>query len=172
MPGHVIAAVGGVASAALASRSSKKATKAATDAAEQGQQILAEDKAQARDDIMRLFPQAQQAQTRGFTEARQMLGGLLPEQQRLFQDGNVAAQNTMLAGLPQIQNAIMGNPVDMSGLQAKTFTPGSVAVPERQAPDTGQDLTQEQIQKIIQSRIIQGLGGKMPQIGVYERSFM
>jgi hypothetical protein len=30
----------------------------------------------------------------------------------------VAAQNQILAGLPQIQNALLGNQVDLSGLQA------------------------------------------------------
>jgi len=41
-----------------------------------------------------------------------------PAMQNMFQQGNVQAQQALIRGLPQMQNAIMGNPVDMSAFQA------------------------------------------------------
>lgn len=71
----------------------------------------------ARDDINRLFPQAQQSQQQGFQGALDVFGQSLPAQTDVFQQGNVGAQQAILSGLPQIQNALMGNNVDFSQMQ-------------------------------------------------------
>jgi hypothetical protein len=72
----------------------------------------------ARSDIYGLFPQAQQAGQQGFQGAMDMFNQSINPQMQAFQGGNVAAQNQILAGLPQIQNALLGNQVDLSQLQA------------------------------------------------------
>ncbi len=113
-------AIATVGAAVIGSRASSKASKAAQKGAERGQDILAQSRDRARQDVLRLFPQAQQAQTQGFQQAQDFLAGqVIPRQAEAFQTGNVQAQETLLAGLPQVQNAILGGPVDLGGLQAR-----------------------------------------------------
>ena len=98
---------------------------------------------QARSDVTTLFPEAQRVQQRGFQGALDIFGQAVPEQARLFQGGNVAAQEQLLAGLPQIQRAILGLPTDFGTLrqQPQTFDFGSILAGQ-QAPDATQFLTQ------------------------------
>ena len=86
----------------------------------QNQQVLAlQEKLakQARGDVTGIFPGVRQSAQEGFQGALDLMGQTVPQQAALFQGGNVAAQNTLLAGLPQQNNAILGNPIDLSGLQ-------------------------------------------------------
>jgi len=72
---------------------------------------------QARTDINRLFPQAMQVQRGGYQGALDVFGQSLPAQTDVFQQGNVGAQQAILAGLPMAQAAILGGQIDYSGLQ-------------------------------------------------------
>jgi len=72
---------------------------------------------QAREDVNRLFPQAQRTANAGFNSAQDIYQQMMPMQQNAFQGGNVAAQQAILSGLPQIQNALMGGNIDYSGFQ-------------------------------------------------------
>ena len=86
----------------------------------QNQQVLALQERlakQARGDVAGIFPGVRQSAQEGYQAALDLMGQSIPQQAGLFQGGNVAAQNTLLAGLPQQNNAIMGNPIDLSGLQ-------------------------------------------------------
>jgi len=66
-----------------------------------------------------LFRGAASNRVRGATKALDILGQSAPQQLSTFQQGNIGAQEQLLAGLPQIQNALLGLPVDLSGLQPK-----------------------------------------------------
>jgi hypothetical protein len=116
----VAAAVAG--SAVVGAISSRNATKASVRASEQAgdkaAQQLAASTAQARGDLFKLFPAAQQNTQRGYQGALDVFKQALPQQAQQFQAGNVAAQNQLLAGMPQYQNAILGAPVDYSQFQA------------------------------------------------------
>jgi hypothetical protein len=113
----VVAALG---SAAIGAYSSSKASKTAAKSAERGQDILAQSREQGRSDVMNQFPIAQQSQTKGFEEFRDFLTNqVVPQQTRPFIGGNMAAQEQISRGLPQIQNAILGNPIDTSGFTAR-----------------------------------------------------
>jgi len=46
-----------------------------------------------------------------------LLGGTIPQQLSAQQQGNMGAQQQLLGGLPMIQDAIMGRPVNMGALQ-------------------------------------------------------
>lgn len=116
------AVVGAAAIGAVASnRASKRAAKgqrealAATSAAA----------TQARDDIRRLFGEATAARRKGFGEAIETIAGSPAKIIEPFQKGNVLAQEQVIRGLPQIQNAILGLPTDLSG-----FKPRTVGTPE------------------------------------------
>lgn len=99
----------------------KKAAKAQTKALEQAQTFTREGVAQARGDIMNLFPQAQQNIQQGFQGALDVFGQSLPQQTAAFTGGNVAAQQALLAGLPQQQAAILGGQTALQPLNVQPF---------------------------------------------------
>ena len=114
------AVIGG--SAVLGAISSRNATKSAaraqSDAADKSAAQIAASTAKARGDLFKLFPAAQQNTQQGYQGALDVFSQALPQQANTFQAGNVAAQNQLLTGMPQFQNAILGAPVDYSKFQA------------------------------------------------------
>jgi hypothetical protein len=109
------ATIGG---ALIGKSSTDKATKAQVKAGDKASQQLAASTSQAKSDLFKLFPAAQQNAQRGYQGALDVFNQALPQQAGVFQAGNVAAQNQLLAGMPQYQNAILGAPVDYSQFQA------------------------------------------------------
>lgn len=97
------------------------AQKAQTRANAKAAEFVKEQAALARGDILNLFPTADINRTLGFQAALDVIGETTPQQLGAFQQGNVGAQQALLSGLPQIQNAILGRPVDLSGLQPQRF---------------------------------------------------
>ena len=89
----------------------------------------------ARGDANRLFEQASGNRRAGYEAALEMLGGTIPQQFDVYQQGRQNQQNTMLAGQDQIINALMGNAVDTSGMRAAPLNidPSvfNVSLPER-----------------------------------------
>lgn len=127
-----------IGSAVIGGISSSKASKRGVAAAERGQDILAQSREQGRADVMAQFPKAQEAQTRGFEEFRDFVSGqVMPQQVAPFMAGNMAAQEQVARGLPQIQNAILGNPIDTSGFQARQIGQApSFDIEKYQTPET------------------------------------
>jgi len=117
MPTAAVLAVTAVAGAVASSKASSKASKASSGAADKASLQTLQATNRARDDVNRLFPQAQQSAQLGFQGALDVFGQSLPAQTDVFQQGNLGAQQAILSGLPQIQNALFGNQVDLSQLQ-------------------------------------------------------
>ena len=88
---------------------------------------------EARADVSSLFPAADINRNLGIQGALDVIGQGVPQQLSAFQQGNVGAQQQLLAGLPQIQNALLGRPVDLSGLQAQTL-PIDASFSQQQLP--------------------------------------
>jgi hypothetical protein len=109
----------GVLGAVASDRASSKARRTQVEAGDQQAQLIREANAQARQDIERLSPLAQENLMRGNQAALSIFGGLAPAQMDVFQQGNVGAQQALLSGLPQMQNALLGAPVDYSALQTQ-----------------------------------------------------
>ena len=107
------AIIGGVAT----SRAAKKAAKGQERAL--AASTLATDR--ARSDVTRLFGTAGEARERGFGRALDFLSTAPGTQIAPFQRGNILAQEQIARGLPQIQRAILGQPVDLSGFTARTI---------------------------------------------------
>ena len=95
----------------------KKAAKAQQKGIEKGIDTTKESTAQAREALFKLFPAAQQNAQQGFQSAIDVFGKTIPQQAQAYQQGNIGAQNTLLAGMPQQQNALFGNQVDYSQFQ-------------------------------------------------------
>lgn len=108
------AAVVGAVSSDRASGKAARATGRAADAAFVETRRAADE---ARRDINTIYPEAQRTAQQGFQGALDVFGQSLPAQTSTFQSGNIGAQQAILAGLPQIQNALFGNQVDYSQMQ-------------------------------------------------------
>ena len=135
------AVVGGVATNVAANKAASatdKATRGSIAATQQAAQ-------QARGDINKISPEAQQSANLGFQGALDTFGQSVPAQLQAFQEGNVGAQQAILSGLPQMQNAILGGNVDLSGLQAF----------QQQLPEAGR--FQAQIAEFDQAAALQGI---------------
>ena len=100
-------------------KQSKKALKTQQAQNASNAKFLAKQTAKAEGQITNLFGASQSNQQEGFKRALEILGQTIPQQLSTFQQGNVGAQEQLLAGLPQIQNALLGRQVDLSGLQPK-----------------------------------------------------
>ena len=117
----------------------KRAAKKRVESTQEAQKLLSANIDRARGEVRPLFEQAQADITGGFDRARDILQPLAGQQAQAFQTGNLQAQNTLLAGLPQIQNAILGNaPVDLSGLQPSSVPlQGGLLPPAQQQANAG-----------------------------------
>ena len=89
----------------------KNANNRAVAEREASQRYIEKSKKEARSDIFRLFPPAQESTQKGIQSSMDFLGKGLPLQMQSFQQGNNQAQQTLAEGLGQFQNAILGNPV-------------------------------------------------------------
>ncbi len=76
-------------------------------------EFIREGVGQGRTDIGSIFPSIEQNQLLGAQGALDVFGRVVPQQVDLLQQGNVAAQNRLAQGLPQIQNALLGLPTDL-----------------------------------------------------------
>ncbi len=80
-----------------------------------------------------LFELSGKNRTTGAQRSLEILGQTIPQQLSAFQQGNVGAQEQLLAGLPQVQNALLGLPVDLSGLQPRQI-PVDASFAQQQLP--------------------------------------
>jgi len=100
----------------------------------------------ARGDANYLYPQGDYARDTGINAAMALMGNSMPTQMGMYQNGNIAAQQMLLAGMPQYQNAILGMPVNNQALQPyQSAMPDSSAYKQQlpnfnmqQAPAAGQ----------------------------------
>lgn len=84
----------------------------------------------ARSDIFKLYPAAQQSRQQGLQSGLDLFRQAYPAMTQAFQGGNVAAQNQLLAGLPQMNNAILGRPVNLGGLQSIALQQPNFQIPQ------------------------------------------
>lgn len=138
----------------------KEASKQQTAALEEAQALTQEGVAQARSDINQLFPMAQQNILSGATGAMDVFNQTAPQQMQLAQQGNVNAQQALLAGLPQMQNALLGNSIDYSGMQAQqqALPQFNYSMPQFQMQEQ-QAQEQPQQQQVDTQAIMNALSG-------------
>jgi len=101
---------------------------------------------QARSDIFKLFPSAQDSRQKGLQAGLDLYKQALPQMLNTYQQGNVGAQKILSAGLPQMNNALLGNKVDYSAFQPTTLQqPTAPTMPNAQAqPISGLGLNTSQ----------------------------
>ena len=118
MPTGAALAAASVIGAVTSRSAAKSAGRAQDQASRRATEQTKTSATQARKDVNRLFSSANKSAQGGFQDALDVYSQSAPAQASLFQQGNVGAQNAILAGLPQMQNAILGGNVDLSQLQA------------------------------------------------------
>ncbi len=134
--GGIIGGIGSLVGAGISSGAASDSSAAQLQGNREAREQIQQNVDRARQDALALFGQAQGNERLGFSESLGLQGQTIPEQGRLLQQGNVAAQNQLLAGLPQIQNAILGNQIDLSGLQPTQLN-ADFNIFNRQLPDFG-----------------------------------
>lgn len=116
----------------------KKAKKAAKKVAKGNERALETQRksvAQAREDLFKLFPAAQQNANLGNQAALDVFGQGLNAQTDVFTQGNMGAQQQLLAGLPIAQNAILGGNIDTSSLQPFQIQQPDLGFLQQQLPE-------------------------------------
>lgn len=91
--------------------------------------------AQAREDLFKLFPASQQNANIGTQAALDVFGQGVGAQTDVFTQGNVGAQQQLLAGLPIAQNAILGGNIDTSSLQPFQIQQPDLGFLQQQLPE-------------------------------------
>ena len=158
----VAVAIGGSAlvGAYVGDRASSKAADAQSSSSSAALAATRRAAEEARGDVNRIFPQAQQTAQQGFQGALDVFGQSLPAQTDVFQQGNVGAQQAILSGLPQIQNALLGGNVDFSQMQPF----------QAQQPDLGffqQELPQIEQQRLAHEEAVRAMLQKREQDGAH-----
>lgn len=67
---------------------------------------------QSRGDLQGGYGDAGTALGQGYGQALQMMGQAIPEQMSTFQQGNLAAQQYLLGGMPMYEAALRGQPIN------------------------------------------------------------
>ena len=88
----------------------RSAQKAQTRSNAQTQDFIEQQSALARNDLLRLFPQAEQATRAGTQAALDVFGQTIPQQFGAFERGNMNAQNMIAEGIRGSRAALMGTP--------------------------------------------------------------
>ena len=84
---------------------------------ERTREFIRQQAEEARGDIFQLFPSAEENIQRGAQAGLDVLAQSIPEQLGVFSQGNVGAQRALTQGLPQIQAALLGQPIDFGQIQ-------------------------------------------------------
>lgn len=90
-------------------RSAQRATQAQN---QLSQQFIQAQEGRAQDFLSGALPQMQNATFQGFQGAADVVGSMAPQQISAMQQGNVAAQQYLMGGLPAFQRALMGQPLN------------------------------------------------------------
>ena len=103
--------------------SDDSAQRAQSRANEATQQYIEQQAAQARQDVLGMFPLQQQTRQQGFQQAIDVMGQATPEQARLYEQGNLAAQQQGFRGQTDYANAILGLGTGMTQYQPQSLQP-------------------------------------------------
>lgn len=100
----------------------KEAANQQTAALRESQDFIRESINEARGDLNRLFPAAQEASQTSFQDAINLLSGALPTQMDYVNQGSMNAQNSLLQGAQNAHNALLGGSVDYSAFQPQSMS--------------------------------------------------
>lgn len=123
-----------VGTAVIGGLASKNAADKASDATKAGLKQSGALAEQSRNNAMSLYNQGRQSAQRGLMGAFDFYKKAAPSRYQPMQLGNVAAQRAIGQGSVQANNAILGNPVDMSFAQPQQINPDMSFIQNAQLP--------------------------------------
>ena len=85
----------------------------------QRQDFIEERERRARSDVLRAAPAADDNRNAAFQEAINTLSQTTPAQINALQHGGMLAQSALLGGLGLTQDALLGNPINVSGFEPR-----------------------------------------------------
>lgn len=129
------------------------------------QRFIEQRTAEARADVQRLFPQGQQVATEGFQGALDVISGGIPQQLGAFQQGNVGAQQVTGDTLSQVQNAILGLPVNQAVFAPQEITTDLSFLQNLTAPTVTQPQQLPESNRVPAFNFGGGFGGLLNRIG-------
>ena len=132
--------------------SDDSAQEAQIDANAEATRLIAEKGDEASAIAGQLFPAADVNRNMGLQAALDVLGQSAPQQFSAFQQGNMGAQQALLSGQQQQQNAILGLPASLSGMQPQSI-------------DFDPSFLQQQLPDFITSPQAMGQEQDLPQFG-------
>ena len=112
------AVAGAVVGGGIAAYGSKKAGEEAAEGQKEAASIIRKSAEEAKRSIFELVPISEANLQLGAQSALDIIGQTIPQQIGLARGGNIAAQQTLQSALPQMQNALLGRPTDMSAFQS------------------------------------------------------
>ena len=111
-----------VGAAAIAGSATRSAAGKAAEAQRDAAAAIKDAALRGRDDVLKLFPQSQQALLTGAQGAFDILGQSIPLQQQQLSAGNLAAQQSVSQGFDQARAALLGLPTAQFGTQEVPFS--------------------------------------------------
>lgn len=99
------------------------------------QDFIEEATRQARSDVLRVAPGAEQARNAGFQSAIDALTGVSSARIDALQNAGMLGQSALVGGLNLTKDALLGNPTDFSGFQPRQVRVDS-SVLNRQLPQS------------------------------------
>lgn len=122
-----------VGAATLDRKSQKEAVKSQENQRNASQAFIEKMMEQTRGDLFKLYPSIQDTQQKGLQAGLDIYKQSFPVQMNAFRQGNVGAQQQLINAQPQIQNAILGKPINYSP-QEQTIDAGIGGLRMPQAP--------------------------------------
>ncbi len=142
------AAAAAVVGAGISAKGQKDAAKAAKEGQQDAAGIIAQQAEEAKKMIFQTIPVAERNLALGQQAGLNVLGQAVAPQMQLARGGNIAAQETLLAGLPQQQAALLGRQVDLSALQP--YAGAEAPAIDYQLPQFESAITPEMLQQGVE----------------------
>lgn len=136
-----ISATSAVVGGYMAYKGAKDSAEAGADASKAAAQLIKEEGDHARELIFQMIPIGERNLVLGGQKALDILGESMGSEIEMRRGGNIAAQRTILAGLPQIHNALLGRDIDYSKFEV--YEGGEIPEIDYQLPEFESVITDE-----------------------------
>lgn len=140
----VAGVAGSVIGGGLAAKGAKEAAETGAEGQAEASRIIAEQADEARKMIFQLVPIGEQNLQTGAQAALNVLGQSIGPQAEMARGGNIAAQETLISGLPMQRAATLGRDVDYSQLQP--YRGGDIPAIDYQLPQFQSAIMPEMLQ--------------------------
>lgn len=126
--GAISGAAAGLGAGYLQKKGGEASAKAQEEANKRSQAFIEQQARRARSDVTNLYPIILSALLGGNTGAWDVMQTAYPQQIDVMRKGNLKAQEALLGGLDAQQQAILGQPINYSGLKVRNPAKGAAGI--------------------------------------------